>query len=72
MLYIDRLYKEEIPLQSKTYIPRSFGKPVPRTYDALLINGHYKDPRAVNERIKSIVSASLIVLSIALPVLLIH
>ncbi|WP_074883803.1 hypothetical protein [Butyrivibrio proteoclasticus] len=59
-------------MQSETYIPRTFGKPVPRTYDALLINGHYKDPRAVNERIKSIVSASLIVISIALPVLLIN
>ena len=59
-------------MQSETFISKSFGKPVPRTYDALLINGHYKDPRAVNERIKSIVSASLIVLSIALPVLCIY
>lgn len=59
-------------MQSETFISKSFGKPVPKIYDALLINGHYKDPRAVNERIKSIVSASLIVLSIALPVLFIH
>jgi len=59
-------------LQSETLTPRCYGKPVPKTYDALLINGHYKDPRAVNERIKSIVSASLIVLSLALLVLLGH
>ena len=58
---------EELPLQNETFTPRCFGKPVPKTYDALFINGHYKDPSAVNERIKSIVSASLIVLSIALP-----
>ena len=61
-----------MPLQNETYIPRSFGKPVPRTYDALLINGHYKDPRAVNERIKSIISASLVVAAVIMPVLFTH
>ena len=48
------------------------GKPAPRTFDALYINGHYKDPRAVNARIKSIISASLVVAAIAVPVLFTH
>jgi len=60
-----------MPLQKETF-KQCYGKPVPKTYDALYINGHYKDPRAVNARIKSIISASLVVAAVAVPVLLIH
>ncbi len=47
-----------------------YGKPVPKTFDAICIGGHYKDPRILSARVKSTIAASAVVLCIAFPVLM--
>ncbi|MBQ7657358.1 MAG: hypothetical protein IJS16_00110 [Butyrivibrio sp.] len=45
---------------------RSYGKPIPKTYDAMYLLGRYKDPRSVMKGITNILSAAFIAGLIAL------
>ena len=46
-----------------------YKKPVPKTFDAVCIGGHYKDPRILCARIKSTIAASAVAFCIAYPFL---
>ncbi len=45
------------------------GRPVQKTYDAIYLGGHYKDPRSISLRVKSILSALFISSAIVLPMI---
>ncbi len=49
-----------MPLNNEQATLRCNGKPIPKTYDAMYLLGHYKDPRSVMKGITSILSATLI------------
>ena len=52
-------------------INRHYGKPVPKTFDAVCIGGHYKDPRVISIWIRNLLTASGIAAVIAIPILII-
>lgn len=49
---------------------RCLGKPLPKTYDAVCIRGHYMDPRDFSEKVKGLVSALAIAAAVTMSILL--
>ena len=54
-----RAFAEETPLNNEQATYRCYGKPIPKTYDAINFLGRYKDPRSVMKGITGILSAAL-------------
>ena len=64
-----RAFAEEIPLSNEHVTYRCYGKPIPKTYDAINLLGRYKDPRSVTKGITGILSAALAAGLVALQLL---
>ena len=64
-----RAFAEEIPLSNEHVTYRCYGKPIPKTYDAINLLGRYKDPRSVTKGVTGILSAALAAGLIALQLL---
>ena len=68
--YGPRIREEELNMERRTPDTRCYGKKAPKTFDALYLFGRYHDPREVQEKLKGLLSASAIVGSILLPILI--
>ena len=64
-----RAFAEEIPLSNEHVTYRCYGKPIPKTYDAINLLGRYKDPRSVTKGVTGILSAALAAGLVALQLL---
>ena len=64
-----RAFAEEIPLSNEHVTYRCYGKPIPKTYDAINLLGRYKDPRSVTKGVTGILSAVLAAGLVALQLL---